>query len=165
LQVPSWDREVEMEAGVHAASTVDRALARVLARLAEAAELLGVAEVADLAAGTAGRLQALREVAVVGEFKRGKFSLTPIKAVPAALETKPMAPTTPPLIPTATARVSCPACQITGTRAASVERRAAAALPMLRCPPPGKRTSSILPAVSVTVPRRRLATLTGDQRR
>jgi GTP-binding protein EngB required for normal cell division len=65
-----------MEASVHAASTVDQALARVLARLAEAAELLGVAKVADLAAETAGRLQAPRlEVAVVGEFKRGKSSL------------------------------------------------------------------------------------------
>jgi GTP-binding protein EngB required for normal cell division len=65
-----------MQADVQAASTVDPALARVLARLAEAAELLDVGEVADLAAETAGRLQALRlEVAVVGEFKRGKSSL------------------------------------------------------------------------------------------
>jgi GTP-binding protein EngB required for normal cell division len=78
LQVPSRDREVEMQASVQAASagTVDTALARVLASLAEAAELLGVAEVADLAAEAAGRLAALRlEVAVVGEFKRGKSSL------------------------------------------------------------------------------------------
>jgi GTP-binding protein EngB required for normal cell division len=73
----------------------------VLARLAEAAELLGVAEVTDLAAMTAGRLQALRlEVAVVGEFKRGKSSLInalvgrevlpvgvlPLTAVPTVLE-------------------------------------------------------------------------------
>jgi GTP-binding protein EngB required for normal cell division len=65
-----------MQASVQAAGTVDPALARVLARLAEAAQLLGVAEVADLAVETAGRLQALRlEVAVVGEFKRGKSSL------------------------------------------------------------------------------------------
>jgi predicted GTPase len=65
-----------MQAELHAASTVDRALAGVLARLAEAAELLGVAEVADEVAETADRLQALRlEVAVVGEFKRGKSSL------------------------------------------------------------------------------------------
>jgi GTP-binding protein EngB required for normal cell division len=65
-----------MQAGVQAASTVDPVLARVLVRLAEAAELLGVAEVADLAAETAGRLRAPRlEVAVVGEFKRGKSSL------------------------------------------------------------------------------------------
>jgi GTP-binding protein EngB required for normal cell division len=76
LQALSRDREVEMEASVQAASTVDPALARVLARLAEAAQLLGVTEVADLAAETAARLQALRlEVAVVGEFKRGKSSL------------------------------------------------------------------------------------------
>ena len=78
LQAPSRDREVEMQADVQAAtaSTVDPLLARVLAKLAEAAELLGVAEAADLAAETAGRLQALRlEVAVVGEFKRGKSSL------------------------------------------------------------------------------------------
>jgi ribosome biogenesis GTPase A len=48
----------------------------VLTSLAEAAELLGVAEVADLAAETAGRLQALRlEVAVAGACKRGKSSL------------------------------------------------------------------------------------------
>jgi GTP-binding protein EngB required for normal cell division len=76
LQAPSGDREVEMQAGVQAASTVNPVLARVLARLAEAAELLGVTEVADLTAETAGRLRALRlEVAVVGEFKRGKSSL------------------------------------------------------------------------------------------
>jgi GTP-binding protein EngB required for normal cell division len=103
LQVPSRDREVEMQASVQAAtaSTVDPALARVLARLAEAAELLGVAEVCDLAAEVAGRLQALRlEVAVVGEFKRGKSSLLnalvgrevlpvgvlPLTAVPTVLE-------------------------------------------------------------------------------
>lgn len=48
----------------------------MLARLATAAELLGVTEVADLAAETASRLKTLRlEVAVVGEFKRGKSSL------------------------------------------------------------------------------------------
>jgi GTP-binding protein EngB required for normal cell division len=65
-----------MEASVQAASTVDPALAQVLTRLAEAAELLGVTEIAELAADTAGRLQTLRlEVAVVGEFKRGKSSL------------------------------------------------------------------------------------------
>ena len=78
LQAPSRTREVEMPADVQAAtaSTVAPPLARVLAGLAEAAKLLGVAEVADLAAETAGRLQALRlEVAVVGEFKRGKSSL------------------------------------------------------------------------------------------
>jgi GTP-binding protein EngB required for normal cell division len=92
-----------MQADVQAAtaSTVDPALARVLARLAEAAELLGVAEVRDLAAEVAGRLQALRlEVAVVGEFKRGKSSLLnalvgrevlpvgvlPLTAVPTVLE-------------------------------------------------------------------------------
>ena len=103
LQAPSRDREVEMQADVQAAtaSTVDPALARVLAGLAQAAELLGVDEVADLAAETAGRLQALRlEVAVVGEFKRGKSSLInaligrevlpvgvlPLTAVPTILE-------------------------------------------------------------------------------
>jgi predicted GTPase len=103
LQAPSRDREVEMQADVQAAtaSTVDPPLARVLARLAEAAELLGVDEVAHLAAETAGRLQALRlEVAVVGEFKRGKSSLInalmgrevlpvgvlPLTAVPTVLE-------------------------------------------------------------------------------
>jgi GTP-binding protein EngB required for normal cell division len=92
-----------MQADVDAAtaSTVDPALARVLTRLAEAAELLGVTEVADLAAETAGRLQSLRlEVAVVGEFKRGKSSLInalmgrevlpvgvlPLTAVPTVLE-------------------------------------------------------------------------------
>ncbi len=78
LQAPSWIREVEMQADVQAAtaSTVAPPLARVLARLAAAAQLLGVAEVADLAAETAVRLQALRlEVAVVGEFKWGKSSL------------------------------------------------------------------------------------------
>jgi ribosome biogenesis GTPase A len=90
-----------MQASVQAAATVDPALARVLARLAEAAELLGVAEVRDLAAEVAGRLQALRlEVAVVGEFKRGKSSLLnalvgrevlpvgvlPLTAVPTVLE-------------------------------------------------------------------------------
>jgi GTP-binding protein EngB required for normal cell division len=90
-----------MQASVQAASTVDPALARVLVRLAEAAELLGVTEVADLAAETAGRLKTLRlEVAVVGEFKRGKSSLInaligrevlpvgvlPLTAVPTVLE-------------------------------------------------------------------------------
>jgi GTP-binding protein EngB required for normal cell division len=90
-----------MQPSVQAAGTVDPALARVLARLAEAAELLGVAEVRDLAAEVAGRLQALRlEVAVVGEFKRGKSSLLnalvgrevlpvgvlPLTAVPTVLE-------------------------------------------------------------------------------
>jgi ribosome biogenesis GTPase A len=67
-----------MQADVQAATagTVDRALAREFARLAEAAELLGVAVLVDLATETADRLQALRlEVAVVGEFKRGKSSL------------------------------------------------------------------------------------------
>jgi GTP-binding protein EngB required for normal cell division len=94
---------VEVQADVQAAtaSTVDPALARVLARLAEAAELLGVAEVRDLAAEVTGRLQALRlEVAVVGEFKRGKSSLLnalvgrevlpvgvlPLTAVPTVIE-------------------------------------------------------------------------------
>jgi GTP-binding protein EngB required for normal cell division len=103
LQAPSRDREVEMQADVQAAtaSTVDPPLARVLARLAEAAELLGVEEVAHQALETAGRLQALRlEVAVVGEFKRGKSSLInalmgrevlpvgvlPLTAVPTILE-------------------------------------------------------------------------------
>jgi GTP-binding protein EngB required for normal cell division len=103
LQAPSRTREVEMQADAQTAtaSTVDPPLARVLARLAEAAELLGVADVADLAAETAGHLQALRlEVAVVGEFKRGKFSLInalvgrevlpvgvlPLTAVPTVLE-------------------------------------------------------------------------------
>jgi GTP-binding protein EngB required for normal cell division len=93
---------VEVQADVQAAtaSTVDPALARVLARLAEAAEL-GVAEVRDLAAEVTGRLQALRlEVAVVGEFKRGKSSLLnalvgrevlpvgvlPLTAVPTVIE-------------------------------------------------------------------------------
>jgi ribosome biogenesis GTPase A len=90
-----------MQPSVHDAGTVDPALARVLARLAEAAELLGVAEVRDLDAEVAGRLQALRlEVAVVGEFKRGKSSLLnalvgrevlpvgvlPLTAVPTVLE-------------------------------------------------------------------------------
>jgi GTP-binding protein EngB required for normal cell division len=92
-----------MQADVQAATagTVDPALARVLARLAEAAELLGVTDVADLAAEVAGRLQSLRlEVAVVGEFKRGKSSLLnalvgrevlpvgvlPLTAVPTVLE-------------------------------------------------------------------------------
>jgi GTP-binding protein EngB required for normal cell division len=103
LQAPSRDPEVEMQADVHAAtaSTADPPLARVLAKLAEAAELLGVAEAADLATETAGRLQALRlEVAVVGAFKRGKSSLInalvgrevlpvgvlPLTAVPTVLE-------------------------------------------------------------------------------
>jgi GTP-binding protein EngB required for normal cell division len=103
LQAPSRTREVKMQADVQAAtaSTVDPPLARVLARLAEAAELLGVAEVADLATETSGRLQSLRlEVAVVGEFKRGKSSLLnalvgrevlpvgvlPLTAVPTVLE-------------------------------------------------------------------------------
>jgi predicted GTPase len=90
-----------MQASIQAASTVDPALARVLARLATAAELLGVTEVADLAAETASRLKTLRlEVAVVGEFKRGKSSLInaligqevlpvgvlPLTAVPTILE-------------------------------------------------------------------------------
>jgi GTP-binding protein EngB required for normal cell division len=78
LQAPSRDREVEMGAGVHAAtaSTVEPVLARALATLAEAARRVGVADVADLAVEAAGRLRALRlEVAVVGEFKRGKSSL------------------------------------------------------------------------------------------
>ncbi len=94
---------MEMQADVQAAtaSTVAPPLARVLVRLAAAAQLLGVAEVADLAAETAGRLQALRlEVAVVGEFKWGKSSLInalvgravlpvgvlPLTAVPTVLE-------------------------------------------------------------------------------
>jgi GTP-binding protein EngB required for normal cell division len=103
LQAPLPTREVEMQADVQAAtaSRVPPSLARVVVKLAEAAELLGVAEVADLAAETAGRLQALRlEVAVVGEFKRGKSSLInalvgrevlpvgvlPLTAVPTVLE-------------------------------------------------------------------------------
>jgi GTP-binding protein EngB required for normal cell division len=101
LQAPSRDREVEMGVDVQAASTVDPVLERTLATLAEAARLVGVAEVADLAAETAGRLKALRlEVAVVGEFKRGKSSLInallgrevlpvgvlPLTAVPTVLE-------------------------------------------------------------------------------
>jgi hypothetical protein len=97
------DREVEMQAGVHAAtaSTVDPVLERALAALAEAARRVGVADVADLAAETADRLGALRlEVAVVGEFKRGKSSLInalagqdvlpvgvlPLSSVPTVLE-------------------------------------------------------------------------------
>jgi predicted GTPase len=92
-----------MEAGVQApsASTVDPALARALATLAEAAGLLDMAEVADQATEAAGRLLAQRlEVAVVGEFKRGKSSLInalvgrevlpvgalPLTAVPTVLE-------------------------------------------------------------------------------
>jgi hypothetical protein len=101
LQAPSRDREVEMEVGVQATGTVAPVLEWALATLAEAARLVGVAEVADLAAETAGRLQALRlEVAVVGEFKRGKSSLInaligrevlpvgvlPLTAVPTVLE-------------------------------------------------------------------------------
>jgi len=92
---------VQADVQAATASTVDPALARVLARLAEAAELLGVAEVRDLAAEVTGRLQALRlEVAVVGEFKRGKSSLLnalvgrevlpvgvlPLTAVPTVIE-------------------------------------------------------------------------------
>jgi GTP-binding protein EngB required for normal cell division len=101
LQAPSRDREVEMEVDVQPASTVDPLLERALATLAEAARLVGMAEVADLAAETAGRLKVLRlEVAVVGEFKRGKSSLInaligrevlpvgvlPLTAVPTVLE-------------------------------------------------------------------------------
>jgi GTP-binding protein EngB required for normal cell division len=78
LQAPWRNREVEMEAGVHAtsASTVEPVLERALATLGEAARRVGMADVADLAAEAAGRLRTLRlEVAVVGEFKRGKSSL------------------------------------------------------------------------------------------
>jgi hypothetical protein len=59
LQAPSRDREVEMEVDVQPASTVDPLLERALATLAEAARLVGMAEVADLAAETAGRLKVL----------------------------------------------------------------------------------------------------------
>jgi hypothetical protein len=90
-----------MEVDVQPAGTVDPVLERVLATLAEAARLVGMAEVAGLAAETAGRLKVLRlEVAVVGEFKRGKSSLInaligrevlpvgvlPLTAVPTVLE-------------------------------------------------------------------------------
>jgi len=56
-------------------ATADPALARALATLAEVAGRLGAAEVAEQVA-EADRLAALVfEVAVVGEFKRGKSSL------------------------------------------------------------------------------------------
>jgi GTP-binding protein EngB required for normal cell division len=54
----------------------DPALAQALETVAEVAGRLGAAEVAEQVAEAAGRLQALvLEVAVVGEFKRGKSSL------------------------------------------------------------------------------------------
>src|ERR671931_2633899 len=76
-------------------------LVEALATLAEAARLLGAGELGEQAAEAAGRLQALDlEVAVVGEFKRGKSSLInallgrevlpvgvlPLTAVPTVLE-------------------------------------------------------------------------------
>lgn len=76
-------------------------LVEALATLAEAARLLGAGELGEQAAEAAGRLQALDlEVAVVGEFKRGKSSLVnaligrqvlpvgvlPLTAVPTVLE-------------------------------------------------------------------------------
>jgi GTP-binding protein EngB required for normal cell division len=88
-----------MKAGVQ--SSTDPALARALATLAEVAGRLGAAEVAEQTAEAAGRLAALvLEVAVVGEFKRGKSSLInallgrqvlpvgvlPLTAVPTVLE-------------------------------------------------------------------------------
>ena len=88
-----------MKAGVQ--TTADLALARALDTLAEVAGRLGAAEVAEQVAEAAGRLQALvLEVAVVGEFKRGKSSLInallgrqvlpvgvlPLTAVPTVLE-------------------------------------------------------------------------------
>jgi GTP-binding protein EngB required for normal cell division len=88
-----------MKAGVQA--TADPALARALDTLAEVAGRLGAAEVAEQVAEAAGRLQGLvLEVAVVGEFKRGKSSLInallgrqvlpvgmlPLTAVPTVLE-------------------------------------------------------------------------------
>jgi ribosome biogenesis GTPase A len=88
-----------MKAGVQ--PSADPALARALATLAEVAGRLGAAEVAQQVAEAAGRLQALvLEVAVVGEFKRGKSSLInallgrqvlpvgvlPLTAIPTVLE-------------------------------------------------------------------------------
>jgi GTP-binding protein EngB required for normal cell division len=88
-----------MKAG--AQTSTDPALARALETLAEVAGRLGAAEVAEQVAEAAGRLQALvLEVAVVGEFKRGKSSLInallgrqvlpvgvlPLTAVPTVLE-------------------------------------------------------------------------------
>jgi GTP-binding protein EngB required for normal cell division len=88
-----------MNAGVQ--TTADPALARALGALAEVADRLGAAEVADQLAEAVGRLAALvLEVAVVGEFKRGKSSLInalldrqvlpvgvlPLTAVPTVLE-------------------------------------------------------------------------------
>jgi len=79
----------------------DAGLAAALSGLAEAAGLLGAPEVADQASEAARRLLALTlEVAVVGEFKRGKSSLInallgqevlpvgvlPLTAVPTILE-------------------------------------------------------------------------------
>jgi GTP-binding protein EngB required for normal cell division len=88
-----------MKAGVQ--TTADPALACALDTLAEVAGRLGAAEVAEQVAEAAGRLTALvLEVAVVGEFKRGKSSLInalldrqvlpvgvlPLTAVPTVLE-------------------------------------------------------------------------------
>jgi ribosome biogenesis GTPase A len=88
-----------MKAG--AETGADPTLARALETLAEVAGRLGAAEVAEQVAEAAGRLQALvLEVAVVGEFKRGKSSLInallgrqvlpvgvlPLTAVPTVLE-------------------------------------------------------------------------------
>jgi hypothetical protein len=56
-------------------------------------------------------------------------SATLIRAVSAALETKPMATKTPPLTATATARASCPARQMTGTSAARNGMKASKASP------------------------------------
>ena len=89
-----------MEISVQILET-EPALRRALASLADAAGMLGVAEAADQVAEAAGRLEALvLEVAVVGEFKRGKSSLInglldrevlpvgvlPLTAVPTVLE-------------------------------------------------------------------------------
>src|SRR5215203_3165968 len=56
-------------------------------------------------------------------------SATPIRAVSAALDTKPMVTNAPPLIATATATVSCPARQMTGTRPARNPMKATNASP------------------------------------
>jgi GTP-binding protein EngB required for normal cell division len=90
-----------MEAVTRSAGTTRPGLGASLATLAEAARLLGVDGVAEQAGEVAGRLERLvLEVAVVGEFKRGKSSLInallgrevlpvgalPLTAVPTVLE-------------------------------------------------------------------------------
>jgi len=90
-----------LEAGGSHIGMADPTLTGALTTLAQAARLLGVAEVADQAAQVGRRLEGLvLEVAVVGEFKRGKSSLInalldtdvlpvgvlPLTAVPTVLE-------------------------------------------------------------------------------